>query len=260
MRLSVEVDLRYSVVDLTDVLLQIEPVSDDHQTCVDTSLVFKGNPASHVIAGDDGIGRRCWLTLDTVLDCQYRATFDVARSVPALRALAAAPLHTLPAEVVPYLMPSRFCHSEQFDEFVTTQFGHLEGGTLVAEMAKWINTTFTYDSDASPLGATATDSFHAQAGVCRDYAHVLITFARAAGLPARFVSVYAPSVTPQDFHAVVEVWLDGAWHILDPTGMANPSEMIRIGVGRDAADVAFLTSYGPMTFESQSVNVAVVQR
>lgn len=260
MRLSVEVNLRYGVVEATDVLLQIEAVSDQNQTCVDTFLSVEGNPTTHVIPGDDGIGRRRWLKLNTGFDCRYSALIDVERPAVAIEGLAAAPLHTLPAEVVPYLMPSRFCHSEQFDDFVGAQFGPLQGGALVADMARWINTTFTYNPDASPLGATATDSFHAQAGVCRDYAHVLITFARAAGVPARFASVYAPSVTPQDFHAVVEVWLDGGWHILDATGMAHPAEIVRIGVGRDAADVAFLTSYGPLTFEAQSVNVTVVQR
>jgi transglutaminase-like putative cysteine protease len=95
--------------------------------------------------------------------------------------------------------------------------------------------------------------------VCRDYAHVLISLARAAAIPARFVSAYAPNVKPQDFHAVAEVYLDGAWHLVDPTGMARADEIVRIGVGLDAAEVSFLSSFGPMTLFSQTVGVTVAK-
>lgn len=68
------------------------------------------------------------------------------------------------------------------------------------------------------------------------------------GIPARIVSAYAPNVTPpQDFHAVVEVFLDGIWHLIDPTGMANIPEVARIGVGQDTADISFMTSYSRMS-------------
>ena len=84
---------------------------------------------------------------------------------------------------------------------------------------------------------------------------MLISFARAAGIPARFVSVYAPDVTPQDFHAVVEVYLAGGWHLLDPTGMAKPDQIARICVGRDAADAAFIMSYGRIDMVAQQITV-----
>ena len=61
---------------------------------------------------------------------------------------------------------------------------------------------------------------------------------------------------PQDFHAVAEVYLEGQWHLVDPTGMAKASEIARIGVGRDAADVSFMTSYGSMSLKKQAVNVS----
>ena len=122
-------------------------------------------------------------------------------------------------------------------------------------MCDWVNTSFTYDSGASTATTTAIDSFNSLSGVCRDYAHVLITLVRAAGIPARFVSVYAPDVVPQDFHAVVEVFFDERWHLVDPTGMAKPNDIVRICVGRDAADASFMTSYGWMDLVEQSVTV-----
>jgi len=152
-------------------------------------------------------------------------------------------------------MPSRYCHPEVFLDFVATQFGDLTGGALVDAMQDWISRHFTYDNGISHAGTTATDSFNSLSGVCRDYAHMMITLARAAGIPARFVSAYGPDVTPQDFHAVAEVYLDGAWHLVDATGMAKPCDIIRIGVGRDAADASFMTSYGRMDLVEQSVTV-----
>jgi transglutaminase-like putative cysteine protease len=89
---------------------------------------------------------------------------------------------------------------------------------------------------------------------------VLITLARASGIPARYASVYAPGVEPQDFHAVAEVFLadpggqGGLWHLVDATGMAQPGNMVKIGVGRDAADVSFLSNFGPCQFGNLTVS------
>jgi transglutaminase-like putative cysteine protease len=101
-------------------------------------------------------------------------------------------------------------------------------------------------------------------GICRDYAHVMITLARAAAIPARYASVYAPGVEPPDFHAVAEVFLadatipgGGAWHLVDATGMADPANMVKIGVGRDAADVSFMTVFGCAEFGDKMVAVTL---
>ena len=172
----------------------------------------------------------------------------MVRSVSDLYALPAASPHLLPGEIVKYLMPSRYCQSDEFQNFVAAEFGHLRGGA-------WIEAAFCYAPGSSTSQTTAFDTFVQRQGICRDFAHVLICLARASAIPARFASVYAPGVTPQDFHAVAEVWLDGGWHLVDPTGMARADSIARIGVGQDAADVAFLTSYGPIELMSQWVTV-----
>jgi transglutaminase-like putative cysteine protease len=122
-------------------------------------------------------------------------------------------------------------------------------------MRDWIESRFTYVSGSSDAETGALDSFVERRGVCRDYAHVMIALARAAHIPARMASAYALRVAPQDFHAVAEVYLDGDWHLVDATGMASASEMARICVGRDAADISFLTAYRDIAFVSQSVKV-----
>jgi transglutaminase-like putative cysteine protease len=87
--------------------------------------------------------------------------------------------------------------------------------------------------------------------------------ARASTIPARYVACYAPGVQPPDFHAIAEVFLSdpeteggGTWQLVDATGMADPAETVKIGVGRDAADVSFLTSFGPNQFRRSSVEVS----
>lgn len=125
-------------------------------------------------------------------------------------------------------------------------------------MRDWIERDFTYQPGISTSATTALETFVRRAGVCRDYAHMLITLVRAAGIPARIASVYALGVEPEDFHAVAEVFLDGAWHLVDATGMAQPAAMAKIGVGRDAADIAFLTTYGKAELIAQTVSVVAL--
>jgi transglutaminase-like putative cysteine protease len=188
----------------------------------------------------------------------YTATVETNRLCGDLSALPAVPTHLLPGETVEYLMPSRYCPSDQFQNFDEAQFGDLRGGERVAAIRDWIHSHFTYVPGASNAATGALETFVMRQGVCRDFAHVMITLVRASAIPARFVSVYSPNVTPQDFHAVAEVFLDGAWYLIDATGMASGEDMVKIGVGRDAADTSFLTSYGPAQLNRQVVEVTAV--
>jgi transglutaminase-like putative cysteine protease len=165
----------------------------------------------------------------------------------------------LPGETVDYLMASRYCPSDTFQDFVESAFAGTAGGTRIAAIRDWIAGTLSYDPGASDAMTTAVDTFYSHKGVCRDYTHLMIALARASAIPARFASVYGLGVEPQDFHAVAEVFLDGAWHMVDATGMAVPESIAKIGVGRDAADVSFITSYGRLELQYQSVSVRAVE-
>ena len=91
-----------------------------------------------------------------------------------------------------------------------------------------------------PAGPTddAIDTLLAGEGVCRDFAHVCITLCRFLDIPARYVGVYAPGLSPMDFHAVFEAAVDGHWYVFDATRLAPRQTMLRISTGRDAADTA----------------------
>jgi transglutaminase-like putative cysteine protease len=169
------------------------------------------------------------------------------------------PVHLLPGPAVPYLLDSTYCPGNRFRRFVIGEFGHLWGGERIAAMRDFIHRNVRYVPGASDAATTAQDTFLTREGVCRDFAHLLITMARASTIPARFASVYALGIDPPDFHAVAEVFLDGAWHLVDATGMASAGTMAKIGIGRDAADVALLTSFGEAQCVAQSVEVRQVE-
>jgi transglutaminase-like putative cysteine protease len=172
-----------------------------------------------------GLGDRIWLRTDEPFRCHYTAQVHIDRPVLDISALAQVPPHLLPGDTVRYLMPSRFCPSDQFQSFVAAEFGFLEAGVKIVAMRNWVNQAIAYVPGSSNAQTSATDTFVERQGVCRDFAHLMITLARAATIPARFVSVYAPGVTPQDFHAVAEIfsmvpgiwWMQPAWHL--PTAL-----------------------------------------
>jgi transglutaminase-like putative cysteine protease len=134
------------------------------------------------------------------------------------------------------------------------------GGERIASIRDFIRKSFRYVPGSSSAARTALDTFVRREGVSRDFAHMMITLARASTIPARFASVYALGVEPQDFHAVAEVFLDGRWHLVDANAMATEGAMVKVGIGRDVADVSLLTSFGGIELTSQSVMVREEQR
>jgi transglutaminase-like putative cysteine protease len=253
--LRINVQLDYWFERPCDVLLQVEAaaLADQH---VERSHL-SASPCDHFVRvpAQDHIGERIWLRTEGRLLVDYSAKIRIDRPVRDIAALPALPPHSLPGETVQYLLPSRYCPSHQFTDFVEATFGALQGGERITAIRDWIAAHLSYVPGASNVETTAVETFHSGQGVCRDYAHLMITLARAGEIPARIASVYAPGVNPPDFHAVAQVFLDGAWHLVDPTGMAQPSEMAIIGIGRDCGDVAFMTAFGPLVMNSQSVAV-----
>ncbi len=256
MSLTIETWLAYDFAEPTDLLLQIEAAMLPDQRVIGPAIGI--SPVEHFarVAGHDEIGERIWLRVGPGrLMVDYTAVVEIDRNVMRIDQLPATDPHRLPGEVIDYLMPSRFCPSDLFGTFVQTEFGNLSGGACIAAMRGWIAEHFTYTPGASNASTSASDSFLTRQGVCRDYTHVLVSMARAAAIPARYASVYAPDVDPPDFHAVAEVYLAGQWHLVDATGMAQSGEIARIGVGRDAADIAFLSSFGWAELVNQQVRV-----
>ena len=260
MNISIQVDLTYDVPEPCMALMQFCAANSEHQRVEGEVLKLKGDPKLHRLTAGDGVGERIWVQLKDNFECAYSASVSINRPKPSLGKMGSVELQYLPSEVVKYLLPSRYCPVIETNLFSETGITNLQGGSLIDAFADWISKNFTYDIAASDASTTAQQSFEQRRGVCRDYAHALISMARTIGIPARYASVYSPDVNPMDFHAVVEIYLENGWHMVDPTGMTVPQRTAIIGVGRDATDVAFLTSFGDMIFKFQQVQVVESDR
>jgi transglutaminase-like putative cysteine protease len=167
------------------------------------------------------------------LTVDYTATVD-GRSEPM-------PLDDL--DPVIYLRPSRYCESDSLTPTARSEFAGLSGHDLLAAVTLWVWNKLSYVPGSSLVTDGAARTLMARRGVCRDYAHLVIALLRALDVPARMVAVYAPGLSPMDFHAVAEAYVDGAWWVVDATRLAPRQSMLRISTGRDAADIAFLTNH-----------------
>lgn len=255
MRLSIDVELDYTLASPADLLFALEVAQLPDQILVTDRLAVTGVEVLRPIPGGESLGQRTWAAGAGRIGAQYTATVDIDRAPMTVAGRAADAFHDLPPLVVQYLFPSRYCEADRFETAVCREFGGLSGGDMVQAMADWIRAHVDYVAGSSDANTTAVDTFVARRGVCRDFAHLLTAMARAGGIPARMVGAYAWDLDPQDFHAVVEVWLEGGWHLVDATGLAPTEGIVRIAVGRDATDVSFLTVFGQAQLNRQTVRV-----
>ena len=153
----------------------------------------------------------------------------------------AAPALVAPIDDIVYRRPSRYAESDELGPTAWAEFSTLEGKALLDAVSSWVGTQLYYVSGSSRPTDGATQTLLLRQGVCRDFAHLVIAMLRARNVPARLVAVYAPGLSPMDFHAVVEAAIDGRWYAVDATTMAPRQSLVRISTGRDASDTAFLT-------------------
>ena len=159
------------------------------------------------------------------------------------------PPNQLPLETLTHLYPSRFCQADKLARFAEKSFGQWERGhQRVTAICNWIHDNVDYMSGSTDAMTSAFDTVSERAGVCRDFAHLGIALCRALGIPARYVSAFANHLSPPDFHAVLEAYLLGpngpAWYLFDPTRRSATDGIVRIGIGRDAGEIAFATIFG----------------
>ena len=171
----------------------------------------------------------------------------------------APPAAVDPLDAIVFTRPSRFAESDRIAGFATAEFGGLTAPVdLLPAVSSWVGDRLAYVSGSSGPTDGAVETLVARQGVCRDFAHLTVALLRACGVPARLVAVYAPGLSPMDFHAVTEALVDGVWRVVDPTLLAPRSSLVRIATGRDAADTAFLTNQGgDLTFVDQEVSAVV---
>jgi transglutaminase-like putative cysteine protease len=157
---------------------------------------------------------------------------------------------TCPSEPVPTVAerlfavrPSRYCPSDLLEAFAEAELDMpddpADRGRMVGD---WVYGRLRYEPGASGPFDTAVDTLLSGRGVCRDFAHLTVALCRTVGVPARLASVYAPGLSPMDFHAVAEVASGNRWELVDATRLAPRQSLVRIATGRDAGDTAFSTT------------------
>ncbi len=159
----------------------------------------------------------------------------------------AQPSSVTSLDEIVYLRPSRYCESDSLGPTAASEFAGLQGQQLLQAVISWVNDKLTYVSGSSLPTDGAVRTFLGRQGVCRDFAHLSIALLRALNVPARLAAVYAPGLSPMEFHAVAEALVDGVWWVVDATRLAPRQSLLRVATGRDAADTAFLTNFGPGT-------------
>ncbi|MFT3735383.1 MAG: transglutaminase family protein [Rhodocyclaceae bacterium] len=143
------------------------------------------------------------------------------------------------------------------------QFGLLpKGYRRVEAIQAWVRKQVSFKANSSNSLTSAVNTLNSRVGVCRDFAHLMIALCRALNIPARCTTGIDygadPILGPTDFHAYVEVYLGQRWYIFDPSGTAIPMGFIRIGTGRDAADVSFATIFGPVSTQAPRITISAL--
>ncbi len=197
----------------------------------------------------------------------YQAQILLARPEDRIELDAAeTPVGALPDEVLSFVMPSRFCLPDELGHEAWQRFGSLDPGWgRVQSIVDYVHGHLEFMPGASNPWTTAADAYRAGQGVCRDFAHLAITFCRALNIPARYVFGYIPAIgvplpaEPMDFAAWFEVYLDGRWHTFDARNNTPRVGRVVVGRGRDAIDVALITSFGPLNLTGFEVTAARMQ-
>jgi transglutaminase-like putative cysteine protease len=239
-------DLSYEVKQRTSFLFQVAVATTPHQKVrrevihmstggrVDECAHGELDNRMHRVVAEPG---------DFTLS--YRAEIELSAEVVDPNELNEIEHPALPAVVLPFLNPSRYCESDRLMRFAYEEFsGVAPGHSRVKAICDWTYSHLEYTRGSTGPTITACDVILNRTGVCRDYAHVAITLCRAIGIPARYVAGYAVKLDPPDFHGFFEAFLGNRWFLFDATRLAPVGGLVRIGTGRDAADVSFATRIG----------------
>jgi transglutaminase-like putative cysteine protease len=238
-------------------VLQVEPRPDAVLSVSDAQLLI--DPPVPVHQYLDIYGNICRrMTLEPGISrIRYEAEVEVSGAVDAADPDAMQqPIADLPDEVLLYTLASRYCDSDRLANTAWGLFGGVPAGwARVQAVIDWVHDNVTFQPGSSTPSTGASDVYLQRRGVCRDFTQLAVAFLRALNVPTRYCFGYLPDIdvevepVPMDFVAWLEAYIGGTWYTLDPRNNARRTGRVLIGRGRDALDVAMLTTYGraPLT-------------
>ena len=264
-RLQLALALDYQVASPgCDFIFNIHAARTARQQVLDESLQLSQNLAYTV--DTDPVSLNRYMRLSAApgpLRVSYTATVDLHHHRADPAQIAEVPVARLPTSVLGYIYPSRYCQSDRLGRMAMREFGQRwQGYGRVQGIRDWVQQHTVYTPNTSNSNTSAVDTLLETVGVCRDFAHLMIAMCRAVNIPARFTTGIDygadPALGPTDFHAYVEAWLGDRWYLFDPSGTAIPMGFVRFGTGRDAADVAFATIFGPVTASPPRIQIQAI--
>ena len=219
---------------------------------------YRFSPWVHTTEYVDQFGNLCQRfdapagRLDIDVDAIVATEAEIALAIN----LPPTPIEAVPDSVMEFLLPSRYCPVDRVGSRALDIAGqYIEGSAQVEAIRYWINQNIHYEYGRSDASTDAMDTLYNGAGVCRDFAHVGMMLCRSLLIPARMVVGYLHRLEPMDLHAWFEAYIDGRWYTVDATQAVPTGGRVVLGYGRDAADVAFLTSYGQITTTAMTIRV-----
>lgn len=249
MWLHTSCEFEFDIVVPTPFILMLRPRSGAQQWVAreeyrlsPTVSVFEymdiyGNMVQRLIAPP---GR---FAIRTAAEVMAADSMDTAPGAPFVE------VQNLPDAVLNYLLPSRYCESDRLWQLASeVTAGQLPGYDQVAAIVEWLRMTVNYLPGSSEVPESALETISKQSGVCRDLAHVGIALCRSLSIPARMVVGYLHELEPIDLHAWFEAFVGGRWYTFDATQRELRGGYVTIGYGRDAADVAIYTQFGPPVY------------
>jgi transglutaminase-like putative cysteine protease len=254
MRLRAGCEMKLKAAEGAGFVSMLRPRSGDAQWVVSESFVT--DPFTRGIEYTDAFGNLCQrlqapaeqFELKTEVEVDVDAELAVDRTAP--RTIDA----NLPHAVLQYLLPSRYCPSDRMMEKASLVAKHTKPGYPQVEgFVRWIRDNIEYRYGVSDGSTSALDTIEDKAGVCRDFAHIGISFCRAMGIPARMVVGYLYGLEPMDLHAWFEAFVGDRWYTFDATQDAPRGGRIAVAYGRDATDVALITQFGELSTENMRV-------
>lgn len=251
--------LAFQIADPTPFIFALRPRNDPRQWVVRES--FTPEPMVSVDEYYDLHGNRCQrlvappgpFSVVTMAEVETPDMLDTAPGAPFVE------IPYLPNDVLHYLLPSRYCESEQFNHMAREIAGDaIPGYDQVARIDDWVRRNVRFNPDSPHFQVSAVEVNRLREGVCRDLAHIGIALCRGLAIPARIVAGYLYELEPMDLHAWFEAYVGGDWYAFDPTQPTPRGGRIILAAGRDAADVAVFSQFGPL-IASMDFSVEVEQ-
>ncbi len=262
MWLSTRCVLAFDILAPTPFVLMLRARSGAQQWIASETYML--TPSVPVFEFTDGYGNLCQRLTAPPGDFEVITTAEVmtADQVDRGRGAPFVEIQDLPDATLGYLLPSRYCESDRFHEMASAiTAGQRLGYDQVLAITDWLRNSVNFQPGSSDAPVSAAEVNSRRFGVCRDLAHLGIALCRSLSIPARMVVGYLHQLEPMDMHAWFEAYLGGRWYTFDATQVELHGGYVSVGYGRDAADVAVYSQFGPPVYPKvQTVEVKRIQR